>query len=157
MRGGSQGWAAVVAGHHGRAFADKEGRFSFAGLPAGPLPLLVGAEGFLQLERSVHVGGLEAGALRLVLARGARVRGIVLTERGDPAEGLRITLVPLDGEGDAKERAMSLRTDEDGSFEVRVPPGRWRVEGGEAERVATLGEVVAVDGESTEITLARGR
>ncbi len=150
--------AAVVAGHHGRAFADREGRFSFDGLPAGPLPVLVGAEGFLPLERSVNVGGLEAGALRLVLARGARVRGVVLTERGDPADGLRITLVPLDGEGDPKERAMSLRTDEDGSFEVRVSPGRWRVEGGEAERIASLGEVTAVDGESTEITLvARAR
>ena len=93
-----------------------------------------------------------------MLARGARVRGIVLTERGEPAEGLRVTLLPLDGEGDPKERAASLRTDEDGSFELRVPPGRWRVEGGEAGRVATLGEVVAVEGESTEITLvARSR
>ncbi len=150
--------AAVVAGHHGRAFADRDGRFAFTGLPAGPLTLLVGAEGFLPFERSVTVGGAEASALRLVLARGARVRGIVLTERGEPAEGLRVTLLPLDGEGDPKERAASLRTDEDGSFELRVPPGRWRVEGGEAGRVATLGEVVAVEGESTEITLvARSR
>jgi len=157
-RGDGVPGAAVVAGHHGRTFTDKEGRFAFRGLPAGPLPLVVGAEGFLVLERSVNVGGLEAADLRLVLSRGARVRGVVLTERGDPADGLRVTLVPLDGEGDPKERTLSLRTDDDGSFEVRVQPGRWRVDGGEADRAATLGEVVAVDDESTEVTLvARAR
>lgn len=157
-RGDAVPGAAVVAGHHGRTFADEAGRFSFRGLPAGPLPLVVGAEGFLVLERSVTVGGPDAGALRLVLSRGARVRGVVLTERGEPAEGVRVALVPLDGEGDRSERTVALRTDEDGSFEVRVTPGRWRIDGGEGDRVATLGEVVAIDGETHEMTLvARAR
>lgn len=141
--------AAVLVGHHGRVISDKNGDFEFPGVPPGPLELVVVAEDYL--HKTLEVDGAAATALRIELSTGAHVAGVVVDVDGKAVGGLGLAFVPTDGStsGDPVE---ALRTDEDGSFDVRVPPGRYHVEArpdGDARPVLLVDLTVADGDERT--------
>lgn len=138
--------AAVLVGHHGRVVTDKNGDFDFPGVPPGPLELVVVAEDYL--HKTLEVDGSAATALRIELSAGVHLAGVVVDVDGKAVGGLRLAFVPTDGStsGDPVE---ALRTDEDGTFDVRVPPGRYRVEArpdGDA-KPALLSDLTLAEGE----------
>ena len=78
---------------------------------------------------------------------------------GDAAGGERLEFVRLDGEAGAGQGEVhALRTDDDGTFEVVLPPGRYRVQARELDRSAdTLAEVEAERGVTRTLRLTLPR
>ena len=148
---GIQG-AFVLVGHLGRVVSDRNGKFDFPGVPAGPLSILVVSE--FHLKKSVDVSAKAADSLRIDLVSGAHVEGTVVGSDGQGVGGLPLSFVPIDGEK-AGEIAERLRTDEDGSFDVRIPPGRYRIEAqDDGDKAALLlADVTLTDGEERKPTL----
>jgi len=144
--------AFVLVGHLGRVVSDQHGAFEFPGVPLGRLSLLVVSE--FHLKKSIEVGDESAGPLRIELSSGAHVEGTVVGADGQGIGGLVVSFLPIDGEqvGEVAER---LRTDEDGSFEVRISPGRYRIEAkddGDAAPVL-LTDLTLAEGDERKPTL----
>ncbi len=144
--------AILLVSHHGRTITDPNGRFAFDGVPPGPLPILVVAERFLR--RSLEVTAESSTALRIELSSGAHLEGTVVGADGQGVGGLPVAIVPVEGTT-AGEPEASLRTDEDGTFDVRVPPGRYRIEAKEdgAATATLLADLTLADGEERKPTL----
>jgi hypothetical protein len=116
------------------------------------------AEGYEEAAEKVAVRGGEA-RLDVVLARAAIVEGKVVGKGGDAAGGERLEFVRLDGEAGAGQGEVhALRTDDDGTFQVVLPPGRYRVQARELDRSAdTLAEVEAERGVTRTLRLTLPR
>lgn len=127
----------VAAGGRFSAWSDDAGRFVLDRLPDGDVDLVARAPDALPTD--VHVPAAATGLLRVVVARGGRLRGVLEGPDGRPAGGARLVVRPADGDPDAD--GYAFRTDEDGSFELRLPPGRYVVvasDGGEDEPLARV-------------------
>gem|GEM_PF-2068397 len=140
----------VAAGDRFETTTDADGRFLLDGLPEGVVGISVAAEGYEEHAGQATVRGADA-AHDVTLVRAAIVEGVVQTKAGTPADGERLEFVQLgassDGlRGDALP-AAALRTDDDGSFRVALPPGRYRIQARERDRLGdTLAEVVVERG-----------
>ena len=131
-----------------------DGTFSVDGLPAGDAEVRVEAEGFV--NRTVH-HTLAAGGppLTVALARGGGVRGIVVDADGTPApKVVYVSFVDLSAPQD-RDRMASPSVGDDGRFEVRLAPGRYRASTTLDAAEATA-EVDVADGKTVEITLKLG-
>lgn len=72
--------------YRGVAVSDAEGRFAFAGLPPGPMDLVVDRDGYQQFERSIPDVSKEP-ELVVRLSDGLSIRGFVVDARdGSPVE-----------------------------------------------------------------------
>ncbi|HEX6884029.1 MAG TPA: sigma-70 family RNA polymerase sigma factor [Planctomycetota bacterium] len=109
-----------------QAPTDADGRFAFAGLPAGRWTLTAEPKGYLtsaQVELDVTPGERRAG-VELALDTGLSITGFVTDEEGRPLPGLVVDIYP---EG-SDERLVYDLAREDGSFACRgLEPGRYRV------------------------------
>jgi protocatechuate 3,4-dioxygenase beta subunit len=78
-----------------RGETGRDGRFRIEGLGPGPCALLVRAAGFVQKTEKVVVtpDGAAGGPLRIVLAPGRSVAGVVVDQDGAGIDGARIALV----------------------------------------------------------------
>ncbi|MBL9086969.1 MAG: carboxypeptidase regulatory-like domain-containing protein [Planctomycetia bacterium] len=148
----------VAAGGRLETTTDGDGRYAFDGVPDGVVGVSVVAEGFEEASEKVAVRDGEA-RLDVVLARAALVEGTVVGKDGAAAGGERLEFVRLDGEdGAGRGDVVALRTDDDGTFGVALPPGRYRVQAREADRTAdTLGEVDAERGVTRTLRLTLPR
>ena len=101
--------------NHGRS--DDDGRVLLAGLPAGPLPLLIRAPGFAPLLTTVEVVARAELQQRLVLQPQAPLTGRVVDDRGRAIAAAMIVCrsEALGGNIDAVTAA-------DGSFVFEAPP-----------------------------------
>jgi hypothetical protein len=95
-----------------------DGTFALGPVPRGRATLRAGADGYLKTELEVETG---EGPVTLTIARGALVRGRVTDSSGRPLDGIWVEL------DSGRETDEMSRTEADGSFEMRVPPGRYRV------------------------------
>jgi len=111
---------------------DADGRFVLAGLGVGKYSLILAGEGILSstMETTFEVGTEDVRDLRVPVARGTTMRGVVR-----PAAVAQVSLRPgasVSGfavltEG-RKAKDARGRSDADGAFELgSVPPGQWRV------------------------------
>jgi len=67
------------------------------------------------------------GGLELVMERGGRVHGHILTPENTPAAGVRVGLDVIEAEGNTGD-ILDPTTDAKGAFRIsRIPPGRYRV------------------------------
>lgn len=148
----------VAAGGRLETTTNGDGRYAFDGVPDGVVGVSVVAEGFEEASAKVAVHGGEA-RLDVVLARAAIVEGTVVAKDGGAAGGERLEFVRLDGEdGAGRGEVVALRTDDDGTFGVALPPGRYRVQAREPERTGdTLGEVEAERGVTRTLRLTLPR
>lgn len=148
----------VAAGGRLETTTDGDGRYAFDGVPDGVVGVSVVAEGFEETSAKVAVHGGEA-RLDVVLARAAIVEGTVVGKDGGAAGGERLEFVRLDGDdGAGRGEVVALRTDDDGTFGVALPPGRYRVQAREPERTGdTLGEVEAERGVTRTLRLTLPR
>lgn len=104
------------------AITDERGVWSVEGLPPGPARVVVHREGREPVEVRVEVR--DDAAVVVPLALGAslpqgEIRGTVQGADGRPLAGASVRILPAD---------VDRTTDEDGGFEVEVPPGRYTVE-----------------------------
>lgn len=101
---------------------DEQGAFTMRHLPDGKTEVTVQSKGFVPLESSVSSGK----AARLVLSRGEVVTGTARDPGGDPLGGHWIQIRKPDAKGVWHEVDF-FETDEDGTFEVRLPTGLTRL------------------------------
>ena len=115
--------AAGPGGASAEATTDRSGRFVLGPLEAGAWRLSLKLAGFLPASRSVDVtagrtpGQVTVRDIRLELARGATVGGIVRDLRGQRVSGATVRVVPLKG-GTAAEGT----TDSLGEFTIKDAP-----------------------------------
>ena len=148
----------------GPVFSDKEGRYSFPGLPEGVMTVNVGAKGFAPASREVCVG--PAGPALTVdfrLTRGAVLSGKVLDGGGKPVAGALVDLqefwkgiwVPVRIEAG---RSSSLKTGTFGGFrfENLDQKGRFRLEVKAKGFLAKTLKSVHPGGKEVVVVLSRG-
>ncbi|MEM9380097.1 MAG: carboxypeptidase regulatory-like domain-containing protein [Planctomycetota bacterium] len=106
--------------------ADDEGRFAFTGLGSGPWR--VGAWLDHAETRKPWRAVLEPvtdGGVTLTLQEGARLRGVVVDDRGEPIERVRVTATPA-GSGSGGDPVKERSRDPEGRFELEgVGEGTW--------------------------------
>ena len=127
---------------------DDQGRFRIPLLPAGEERLRVSADGFASAILAVAVPSRSA---TLTLRTGSVVRGKVLLPEGPGPETLAVIAEKIDGE--STDRLPPLDVREDGSFETRLPAGRWKFTFPGIEPRSRPVFVDLVDGGSAEVTL----
>jgi hypothetical protein len=132
--------------------SDAEGRFTLAGVPAGPYVLRVGSEGrgpnpargadgaqagltqpVFWARRQVIAGSIEAASLSIVVRRGLRIRGRVefadASERPPPDQFGYFNVSVVPGAASTPMGAGGLaKVQPDGTFETgELAPGRYRL------------------------------
>jgi hypothetical protein len=113
----------TLHGQTRKALTDADGRFEIPGLPAGPVDLRVSAQGFHPAQSGAELEAGQTRAIDITLTPKAQLRGLVRSFRGTPLQAT-LTLEPQDGQGTPR----TVLTRPDGSFEIDVEPGRYRVE-----------------------------
>ena len=141
------------------ATTDAAGAFVLRHLPAGPVLLSVGAEGFLDLDGHEAEAAPGAPAVELVLRRGALLRGTLRDGDGRPL-GDRWFVVrspPAEGAAadDRGEWVDAPDTQLDGTWSTRLPPGRYVLWWEEDEPWRRLAEVTLREGEERQLPLVR--
>ena len=112
--------------------ADEQGRFFFAGLPAGSFQINAMSNGYLlpATQRPVVLGqGERLLDVRLRLARRASITGVIRDDTGDPVVGtgvLAFRRVLVNGRW-SRRRAGETRTDDRGVYRLGVDPGDYVV------------------------------
>lgn len=133
----------AVYEHEGAAVqVGADGRFRFEHVRRGDVTLQASARDFLDTWDPRTVPS-PTTAIRVVLARGALVRGR-LRDIGGRAVPVRLE----DGTG---RLGRETTTDESGRFAVRVPPGTYAVQAGPSDRPTVLGTVEAVEGATLDL------
>ncbi|MEM6572466.1 MAG: carboxypeptidase-like regulatory domain-containing protein, partial [Planctomycetota bacterium] len=106
--------------------ADEEGRFAVTGLGRGPWR--VGAWLDHPETREPWRAVLEpvtGGGVTLTLGEGARLTGVVVDDRGEPIERVRVTATPV-GVGGGADPVKERSKDPEGRFELEgVGEGTW--------------------------------
>lgn len=123
-RGLARSWVWVTFGEMAtRVFADDQGAFSLDLEGTGTARLVAGRSGYLRgAPIDVTVTADQPAVATLALQRDATARGAVLTAAGVPVAGAMIASLEADAAGVPRLYA-STRAGDDGTFEVRVPPG----------------------------------
>ncbi len=114
----------------GKAVADAQGRFELAGLPPGPVRVLVEAYGFAPDDGSEATLGQAPAEVGVVLGRGGSLVGKVVSARdGKPVALARVsTGMLLDLSTSTVPASGSTITDAQGRFElIGLPAGRRSV------------------------------
>ena len=148
--------AVHAAGDRATDRTARDGGFHLTRLPAGPVDLVVAAEGYLTLaDVEILVGAPRKEPLRLVLHRASVVRAKVERPDGKPAAGERLVVMPVldDAEHRLDPDQRAFRTEEDGTFVVSLPPGPYRIEAQEGDRWVLLGEITLAEGEHRDLSL----
>jgi hypothetical protein len=111
-------------------FSDRDGRFSMGGLEAGTVAVEAACGDLLAQARGIRVvPGKEPVPIRLVLARGAVIRGTLRDGKGDPVAGADVVLrAPHTGldsleEPEGWDVVRETACDVAGKFEFRTLPG----------------------------------
>jgi len=133
------------------AVAAADGSFRLEHVAAGKTAVSVRATGFLTLATEIDAGG-KAKPAAIRLRRGALVTGRLLDAEGRPLENywIQFRRPPTSADEPKGEHLDETGTEEDGSFEVRLPAGPCRVLFITAEKIhvlATLDLEEAVDRE----------
>jgi len=106
-----------------------EGEFTLHGVPPGDPRVTATHDDYFTASSDglrIRPGEVLRG-LELVMARGGRVRGHVLTPEEKPAAGVRVGLEVIEAEGSTGD-VLDPTTDAQGAFQIsRIPPGRYRV------------------------------
>ncbi len=133
------------------ACTDTVGAFAFDGLPYGDAELRVEGKGFVT-STAHHRFVAGAGPAVIVVERGGGVRGVVLDAAGRPAP--KATYVAFVGQGapSPSDRTGFANLDDEGRFEVRLLPGRYRARTALDSYEATA-DVEVVNAETRELTL----
>jgi hypothetical protein len=106
-----------------RVTADGEGRFRFAGVPAGRQPVGVRAPGFGQWNGETEIREGELAQMEIVLLPGTTVEGTLSDAAGNPIEKLPIVLA-----GECAFRHHSAYSAADGSFALHdLPAGEFEL------------------------------
>jgi hypothetical protein len=102
------------------AATDAQGAFEFKALPAGAYTLDVTAEGFTSEQQSLELASGVARDVQVTLKRElpqGQIRGTVRRFNGSPVVA-SVSIAAL---------KLTLKTREDGTFEIDVPPGEYSV------------------------------
>jgi hypothetical protein len=129
------------------------GRFVLVAVPGGRTAIVVRTEGFAPSRTIVDVGA-STPPLKIVLARGALVRGRVEFPDHTPAPERVVVAHVLreDGTRGPDEEDEYSGTNADGAFELRLPRGRWQFASENEIGEVLLGDVTLVDGETRPVT-----
>ncbi len=127
-----------------------DGRFSFDGLPEGEAVLRVKCDTMVDsiVEYDHHA---DADPVEIVLERGMKLSGRVLDAEGKPVDSVYASVVDMTAPKD-RARMSFPSVEDDGCFEVRLVPGRYRVQTNHEGRAA-IELVEIVEGKDAEITL----
>src|SRR5262249_2791900 len=109
-----------------RLVADPGGRFELVDLWPGPAELLVEADGFAPLRRTVTVvAGATVACEPIVLEPSTMIAGRVRSEGGAPVSGatVEIALAASDGDWRMDEGTATTHCDATGAFALAAPPG----------------------------------
>jgi Carboxypeptidase regulatory-like domain len=107
------------------AVTDDRGRFRLERVAPGPVEVRARLRGFLPGKADL-VAAAKAESAVVTLRRGGVVHGRVTTSDGRPAVGVEMALIDPAGTDDT-DRRWFADTDATGAFEIRVPPGRYRL------------------------------
>jgi hypothetical protein len=102
------------------ATSDAQGAYAFAALPQGQYELSVRADGFSVEPQTIALNDGDAPELRLTLKRElpqGQIRGTVRRFNGKPV----VAAVAIASLG------LDIKTEDDGTFEIDVPPGEYTV------------------------------
>lgn len=133
---------------------DENGKFHAIGVEAGTQPVMARAKGFAPYESECEVATDASTSLKLTLAKGADIHGVVHDETGKVVGRTEIKVGTW-----SDFRFFRTRTASDGSYQLSgLPAGEIKVEAdhddfGKAQQVTTTtaGETATVD-----LTLSRG-
>jgi hypothetical protein len=130
---------------------DAGGAFAFDGLPPGDAELRAEAKGFVQ--RTIRYAfGPGAAPATIVLVRGGAVKGRVLDADGNPAPmAVYVSFADRDDPQNRDRQAFPVVA-EDGTFELRLLPGRYTARTTLDDREGSA-EVVVVEGETRDVTI----
>ena len=116
---------------------DERGGFTFTQLPAGSFTLVASRPPYVKTAFGARRPGrpgstieLAAGqrltGLRIALARGAAITGVVRNADGEPAPGIQVAAMPLDTRGE--NAGVPFTSDDRGVYRVfGLTPGRYLV------------------------------
>jgi hypothetical protein len=102
------------------ATSDTQGKYAFAAVPVGQYTMQVAADGYTNFERVVELRRGETPELQITLERELPQGQIRVTVRRFDAKPVVATVA-------IAERKVSRPTREDGTLEVDVPPGDYKV------------------------------
>lgn len=111
---------------------DADGRFHFRGLTYGRYAVHVEHPDYCgHTAPNLQVSEQAVDADRVALEPGARIRGVVIDQRGQPLEGVRVTMQRPGPAGAGAAGSWSTLSDVDGAFEFsfRLPPGSYKIFG----------------------------
>jgi protocatechuate 3,4-dioxygenase beta subunit len=131
-----------------------DGSFSLEHVPEGPIEVTIDTEGFLDASATVDA----AKPTKIVLHRGALLRGIVTTKDGARSgEAWLEVRRPDPDEPGEWIYDETIHVQDDGTFELRLAAGVCRIEDRvEDERYVTLAELELVEGETRQVELVVG-
>ena len=149
------GGAAIPAGRS--AITDDDGRFAFAGLPAGDYTVKASRPAFLETAFGASrpgrpgtpislAAGQRATEVTVVLPRGSAIEGLLRDTAGDPAPGMRVEAIRLsrNAQGERGERAGVAFTDDRGVYRLYgLPAGDYVLVATPSVVVGGLGEIGA--------------
>jgi hypothetical protein len=124
-----------------------DGSFRFSAVSPRGVKLQIRAEGYLPLEAPVGADEMP-GPVRLELSRGGLVRAVYRD-----GEGKAVASVLVEARDAAGEWVDSAWTDDEGRFDLRLPPGRYRLR--EEDARAVLADVTLAEGDIVDLELAR--
>ena len=145
------------------AITDDAGRFDFAGLSPGRFTIAATRPGYVSIAYGATSPGRQGTALvvdenqqvtglRLQLARGAVITGVVRDAKGDPVPGVDVLLRRRENDGTSVATSITVKTDDRGWYRMfglmagaylvealpRGPRGRTHPAPSDAEVDATL-------------------
>lgn len=112
----------TLHGQTRKALSDADGRFEIPGLSAGRADVRVSAQGFHPSRSGAELEAGQTRTIDITLSPRAQLRGLVRSFRGAPLQAT-LTVEPQDGQGTPR----TAQTRPDGSFEIDVEAGRYRV------------------------------
>ena len=147
--------AAIPAGRS--AITDDEGRFAFAGLPAGDYTVKASRPAFLETAFGASrpgrpgtpislAAGQRATDVTMVLPHGSAIEGLLRDTAGDAAPGMRVEAIRLsrNAQGERGERAGVAFTDDRGIYRLYgLPAGDYVLVATPSVVVGGLGEIGA--------------
>jgi len=129
---------------------DDDGRFEFDGLPAGKAILRVECETMVRrIVKYAHAA--DAEPIEIVLLDGVRLLGQVFDAQGEPIDAVYASVVDTAAPDNRARMAFPSIAD-NGTFHVRLAPGRYRVRANHDGRAA-IETVDIIEGQDAFVTL----